>query len=75
MRQCLELGGVACGWDGIEGSECGRGDFGLEIDHVEYGADTGVGDKCLHHEVGVGVLVRIGLILEYAGEERWELLR
>lgn len=75
LCESLELSGVACGWDGVEGSECGRGDFGLEIDHVEYAADTGVGGEGLHHEVGVRVLVRIRLILEHAEEEGGELLR
>ena len=75
MCKSLELSGVACCWDGVEGSECGRGDFGLEINHVEHAANTGVGGKGLHHDVGVGVLIRIGLILEHAGKERGELLK
>lgn len=70
----MELGGVEGGGEGVEGGECGGGDLGLEVDHVQDGADAGVGGEGLHHEVRIGVLVGVGLVLDHGGEERRQLL-
>ncbi len=74
LGEGLDFGGVGGCGDGVEGVEGGRGGFGLEVDHVEDGADADVGGEGLQHEVCVGVLVGVGLVLEGGGEERGHLV-
>lgn len=74
LGEGLELGGVVCSGDGVEGVEGGGRCFGLEIDHVHDCADAGVGGECLHHEVCVWVFVWVGLVLDNGGEERGQVV-